>query len=55
MKTKIIIKGADDPEVKKSAQKDSHRILAKCTINPKEGDGEQAKSDLEASFRDIED
>lgn len=29
-------KGADDPEVKKSAQKDSHRILAKCTINPKE-------------------
>ncbi|OJJ84755.1 uncharacterized protein ASPGLDRAFT_57702 [Aspergillus glaucus CBS 516.65] len=48
-------KGADDPEVKKSAQKDSHRILAKCTINLKKGDGEQAKSDLEASFRDIED
>jgi hypothetical protein len=38
-------------EVKKSAQKDSHRILAKCVIDPKKVDAEQAKLDLEQSFK----
>ncbi|OJJ65713.1 hypothetical protein ASPBRDRAFT_49525 [Aspergillus brasiliensis CBS 101740] len=44
-------KDADDAEVKKAAQKDSHRILAKCTIDPKKEDSQKAKSDLEDSFR----
>lgn len=44
-------KGADDAEVKKAAQKDSHRILAKCVIDPKKEEEKKAKSELEASFR----
>jgi len=31
-------KNADDAEVKKSAQKDSHKILAKCVIDVKNED-----------------
>ncbi|PYH90163.1 hypothetical protein BO71DRAFT_434119 [Aspergillus ellipticus CBS 707.79] len=44
-------KDADDSEVKKAAQKDSHRILAKCVIDPNQVDGEKAKSALEESFK----
>ncbi|KAJ5370007.1 uncharacterized protein N7496_006099 [Penicillium cataractarum] len=44
-------KDAEDTEVKKSAQKDSHRILAKCVIDPNNVDAEKAKLDLEESFR----
>ena len=43
-------KDADDGEVKKSAQQDSHRILAKCVIDPASADVEAAKKVLEASF-----
>lgn len=44
-------KDADNAEVKKSAQKDSHRILAKCVINPNDVDTESAKKALEESFK----
>lgn len=44
-------KDAENPEVKKSAQKDSHRILAKCVIDPSKEDTQKAKKDLEDSFR----
>lgn len=44
-------KGAEDAEVKKSAQNDSHRILAKCVIDPNKEDVQKAKKDLEDSFR----
>ena len=45
-------KNADNAEVKKSAQKDSHRILANCTINPTTKEAEKAGEDLEKSFRE---
>ncbi|KAJ6069144.1 hypothetical protein N7499_011031 [Penicillium canescens] len=35
----------------KSAQKDSHRIFAKCVIDPSKVDAEKAKLDLEETFR----
>jgi hypothetical protein len=38
-------------EVKKSAQKDSHRILAKYIIDPNKVDAEKAKLGLEESFK----
>lgn len=44
-------KNANDPEVKKAAQRNSHDILAKCVINPKKVDIRKAKSDLEKSFK----
>lgn len=44
-------KDAENAEVKKAAQKDSHRILAKCVIDPNNVDAEKAKTDLEESFR----
>ena len=43
-------KDAEDTEVKKSAQQNSHRILAKCVINPDKVNTEQAQKDLEESF-----
>jgi hypothetical protein len=45
-------KDAENAEVKKEAQKDSHRILAKCVIDPNNVDAEKAKMDLEASFKE---
>lgn len=44
-------KDAENAEVKKAAQKDSHRILAKCVIDPNDVDAEKAKKDLEESFK----
>lgn len=44
-------KDAENAEVKKAAQKDSHRILAKCVIDPKNVDAAQAKLDMMDSFR----
>ncbi|KAJ9211160.1 hypothetical protein DTO166G4_7186 [Paecilomyces variotii] len=43
-------KNADDAEVKKSAQKDSHKILAKCVIDIKNEDPQKAEADLQESF-----
>ena len=45
-------KDAENAEVKKEAQKDSHRILAKCIIDPNNVDAEKAKMGLEASFKE---
>jgi HJR/Mrr/RecB family endonuclease len=44
-------KDAENVQVKKSDQKDSHRILAKCVIDPNKVDAEKAKVDLEESFK----
>lgn len=43
-------KDAENAEVKKSAQQNSHRILAKCVIDPDNVNAEQAQKDLEESF-----
>lgn len=45
-------KDAENAEVKKEAQKDSHRILAKCVIDPNNVDAEKARMGLEASFKE---
>ncbi|KAJ5471887.1 hypothetical protein N7539_008830 [Penicillium diatomitis] len=45
-------KDAENAEVKKEAQKNSHRILVKCVIDPNNVDAEKAKMDLEASFKE---
>jgi hypothetical protein len=37
--------------LKKSAQKDSHMILAKCVIDPDKVEAEKAKLDLEEAFK----
>ena len=44
-------KDAENAEVKKAAQKDSHKVWAKCVINPNDVDAEKAKKDLEESFK----
>lgn len=44
-------KDAENAEVKKAAQTDSHRILAKCVIDPENEDGRKAKLALEESFK----
>jgi hypothetical protein len=44
-------KGAQNPGVKKAAQKNSHDVVAKYVINIKKIDILKANSDLEASFK----
>src|SRR4051812_15678722 len=54
-KSELIIqanKNAGDKKVKEAAQKDSHAILAKSTVNPKDDmDGKQVREQLEKDFR----
>lgn len=45
-------RNAEDPEVKKAAQKDSHAILGKVLVDPKKPDAEEAKESLIASFKE---
>ncbi|KAL4912438.1 hypothetical protein BDW62DRAFT_194607 [Aspergillus aurantiobrunneus] len=44
-------KNAEDPEVKKAAQKDSDAILGKVLVDPKNPNAEEAKDTLIASFK----
>ncbi|KAE8358570.1 hypothetical protein BDV27DRAFT_67597 [Aspergillus caelatus] len=45
-------KNAEDPEVKKAAQKDSDAILGKVLVDPKKPNAEEARSALIASFKE---
>ncbi|KAI9663119.1 MAG: hypothetical protein M1821_008167 [Bathelium mastoideum] len=45
-------KNAEDKKVKEAAQKDSHAILAKSTVDPdKDKDGKQVREQLEKDFK----
>ncbi|KAL9118623.1 MAG: hypothetical protein Q9187_004830 [Circinaria calcarea] len=41
---------AKDPAVRKAAEKDSHDVVAKATVDPKNPDPEKLKKDLEEDF-----
>ncbi|KAM5472348.1 hypothetical protein MauCBS54593_002939 [Microsporum audouinii] len=45
-------KNAEDPEVKRAAQKDSDAILAKVLVNPAKPDVDETKAAIMASFKE---
>jgi hypothetical protein len=46
-------KNAEDKKVKEAAQKDSHAILAKSAVDPKnDTDGKQVREQLEKDFKE---